>query len=143
MIVEIVERNIAWLQREAPLHAALPAETVPAASDTCEGMLRAEHDGTRYMHIYGTMDLPVSQDGYVHYVTLKDSTGTTRSYHAYSCYESDLLDDTEIRDNGFSLYLDTTEVDPNGMYDITVTTMASDAVYTADFPAQSVTPITP
>jgi len=143
VIVEIVERNIAWLQREAPLHAALPAETVPAASDTCEGMLRAEHDGTRYMHIYGTMDLPASQDGYVHYVTLKDSTGTTRSYHAYSCYESDLLDDTEIRDNGFSLYLDTTEVDPNGIYDITVTTMASDAVYTADFPAQSVTPITP
>lgn len=143
IVVEIVERNIAWLQREAPLHAAMPAEIIPAAAEQCEGTLLAEHDGTRYLHIYGTADVPASEMGYVHYVTLQDADGTQHSYRAYSCYEAELLGDAEIRDNGFSLYLDTAEIDPLAVYDMTVTTVTAEQVYSAVYPAQSITSVTP
>ncbi len=122
VIAEIVERNISWLQREAPLHHALTAEHVPAALDTCEGTLQVINDGTRYLHLFGTMDcLDDAAHAPHYYVTLTDPAGQSSSYLAYSCYEAELLGDDEVKDNGFSLWLDSTAISTEGDYTVTVT----------------------
>lgn len=122
VIAEIVERNISWLQKEAPLHHALKAEHVPAAADTCEGTLQVINDGTRYLHLFGTMDCPDDAAHAPHYyVTLTDASGQSATYLAYSCYEAELLGDDEVKDNGFSLWLDSTAISTEGEYTVTVT----------------------
>ena len=57
VVLEIVERNIDWLQKEAPLHAA-PEVAAPTADGTCVATLYTEQNGN-WLHLYGTAELPV------------------------------------------------------------------------------------
>ncbi|MBP0972450.1 MAG: hypothetical protein J5851_00930 [Oscillospiraceae bacterium] len=103
VVLEIVERNIDWLQKEAPLHAA-PEVAAPTADGTCVATLYTEQNGN-WLHLYGTAELPMDTKTAPHYyVTLQLPDGE-RTYLAYNCYEADLLGDDTVRDNGFSLYL--------------------------------------
>ncbi len=134
VIVEIVERNIAWLQKEAPMHPALPAEQVPASAQECSALLETMNDGTKYIHLYGTTDcVEGSTNAPIHYVTLTDSTGASASYLAYNCYEADLFETETIQDNGYSLYIDSTTLTAGETYTITVTTQTDTGVYSCTF----------
>lgn len=121
VIAEIVERNISWLQKEAPKHHALTAAEVPAADRECDGTLYVVNDGTKYLHLYGTMEFSDAEQAPRYYVTLTDAAGTSTTYLAYNCYEAELLGDDEVRDNGFSLWLDSAFCNTTEPCSITVT----------------------
>ncbi len=115
-ILEIVERNIAWLQKEAPLHSALKAETIPETENSGTAEMFTDRNGT-YLQFYGTVELPENLTSAPEYIfTLKDTTGKISGYRAYNCYESDKLNTEEISDNGWSLYISSAELTENETY---------------------------
>ncbi len=122
VILEIVERNIAWLQKEAPMHSALPAENVPSSDKNGDATLYTDQNGSSLLHIYGTVSLPENlTKAATYYVTITEESGSSASYIAYNCYESDQLEDTEIRDNGYSLYIPTDTLTEGKNYTVNIT----------------------
>ena len=120
-VLEIVERNIAWLQREAPMHSALTADALPTAENSCGGTMYTEKNES-FIHIYGTDDLSDRLTSAPEkYITLTDTNNNTIHYKAYNCYESELLGDTEILDCGYSLYISTSELTENETYTVDLT----------------------
>ncbi len=122
VIIEIVERNIAWLQEKAPVHGAPYAENVPEAEN--DSLMvefpHIEESGVAYVHIYGTIaeELTGTEN---YFVTMTDNSGTEISYLAYHCYEKEKLEDTEIKDNGYSLYIPTPDLSEGQDYHLTLT----------------------
>ena len=122
VVMEIVERNIPWLQREAPMHAAFPTEPLPAPHTWREGTLYTAQTNSAFLQIYGTLSLPEDLDTACDYVvTLTAPDGTETSYLAYHCYESDLLGTEKIGDNGYSLYIPAESLAEGTEYQVTLT----------------------
>ncbi|MBQ4465127.1 MAG: hypothetical protein II916_04115 [Oscillospiraceae bacterium] len=121
VVMEIAERNIAWLQKEAPMHAAPEAEPLPAPHATRQGTLETAQNGAMFLQLYGTLELPDDLHTACDYVvTLTAPDGTAQSYLAYHCYEADLLGEEEIGDNGYSLYIPTENLIPDTAYEVTL-----------------------
>lgn len=121
VVMEIAERNLAWLQKEAPMHPAPDAEPLPEPHVMREGTLFTAQNGSLYLQLYGTLDLPealVTACDYV--VTLTAPDGTEQNFLAYHCYEADLLDEEEIGDNGYSLYIPTECLLPDAEYQVSL-----------------------
>lgn len=127
VIIEIVERNICWLQQEAPVHSAPVINETPSAEKECSGRHNISFDNKKYVHIYGSVDVPESEQSPVYYVTLEDTEGNRISYEAYSCYEAKLLEEDEIKDNGYSVYIPSDSL--CGVYNVTVTAKLPDCAY--------------
>ena len=145
VIMEIVERNIAWLQKEAPMHAAPAVETPEFPENTREGTVCTAQNGSMFLQIYGTLELPEQLPAAADYiVTLTAQDGSTQSYLAYHCYEADLLEEDAIGDNGYSLYVPTENLIPDADYDVTLTLRAGNvsAGYTLGTVAYSTQPVT-
>ena len=122
VVMEIVERNIPWLQKEAPMHAAPQTEPLPEPHITREGTLYTAQTNSMFLQIYGTLSLPENLDTACDYVvTLTDPSGNAVSYLAYHCYEADLLDTDTIGDNGYSLYIPAETLEPDTDYTVTLT----------------------
>ena len=120
VVLEIVERNLAWLQQEAPLHAAPAVETVPQAADTCSASLCSEQNG-RFLQLYGSIAFPeMPEQAADYYITLTGADGVSHSYLAYHCYEAKKFGESEILDNGYSLYIPLTDLTPQS-YAVTLT----------------------
>ncbi len=129
VILEIVERNIAWLQEKAPAHGAPYAENVPEAYSDSPALATAhiESFGSAYVHVYGTIEIPEELTGTENYfVTLTDDSGTKIPYLAYHCYEKEKLEDTKVRDNGYSLYIPTPDLSEGQDYHLTLTVQGND-----------------
>ena len=121
VVMEIVERNIAWLQKEAPMHPALPAEKPEPPRMTGTGSVYTAQNGTMFLQIYGTLELPETLRTTGDYVvTLTAPDGTEQSYLAYHCYEADLLEEDTIGDNGFSLFVPTENLIPDAAYQVSL-----------------------
>ncbi len=122
VVMEIAERNIAWLQKEAPMHAAPEAEPLPSPHAMRSGTLHTAQNGSLYFQLYGTLDLPDDLNTACDYVvTLTAPDGTAQSYLAYHCYEADLLGEEEIGDNGYSLFIPTENLTPDTAYQVSLT----------------------
>lgn len=125
VVMEIVERNIPWLQKEAPMHAAIPAEPLPTPHAYRSGTLFTAQTNSAFLQIYGTLDLPEGLDVTSDYVvTLTDPAGNTASYLAYHCYEADLLEEEMIGDNGYSLYIPAESLVQGTEYSVSLTIRA-------------------
>lgn len=121
VVMEIAERNIAWLQKEAPMHPAPAAEPLPEPHVMREGTLNTAQNGSQYLQIYGTLDLPEDLDTACDYVvTLTAPDGTEQSWLAYHCFEADLLGEEEIGDNGYSLCLPSESLLPDAEYRVSL-----------------------
>ena len=122
VVMEIVERNIPWLQKEAPMHAAIPAEPLPEPHTYRGGTLYTAQTNSAFLQIYGTLELPEDLDTTSDYVvTLTAPDGSSTSYLAYHCYEADLLEEDTIRDNGYSLYIPAETLVPGAEYKVSLT----------------------
>ncbi len=119
VILEIVERNIAWLQKEAPVHSAVKADFVPEADEQGSAECFIDRETSPYIQFYGTVQLPENLKTAPEYIfTLTNSTGQVYAYQAYHCYEADKLNSSEILDNGWSLYISETELQQGEDYQI-------------------------
>jgi len=128
VILEIVERNIAWLQKEAPLHGALKAESVPQADSSGSAEMFAEMNGSAYLQLYGTVQLPENLRTAPEYIlTLTDKNHNQLSYRAYHCYEADKLESEQILDNGWSLYIPSEDLDETMQYTAKLTVILPDS----------------
>lgn len=132
VILEIVERNIAWLQKEAPMHEALLiddvflGETVPQGTSVGEATLYTDQNGASLLQLYGTVELPDDlQEAPTYFVTVKDRSGVGRTYQAYNCFEADKLGEEIIQDNGYSLYIPTESLVAGEMYEVYITAEAA------------------
>ena len=84
-----------------------------------QGTLQTAQNGSMYLQIYGTLELPEGLDTACDYVvTLTAPDGTAQSYLAYHCYESDLLGEETIGDNGYSLYIPAEDLLPETAYQV-------------------------
>ena len=129
-VLEIVERNIPWLCREAPKHAAPVADAVPESTGTIEATIVTEESG-QFFHLCGTADLPADQAiAPVYYVTLTDPDGAAQTRIAYDCFECDLLGIETIGDNGWSLYFPSETLAPDTPYTVTLTADLGGSVLT-------------
>ncbi len=121
VVLEIVERNIAWLQKEAPMHTALKAASVPQTDAQGKANYFTDKNGSQYLQFYGTAELPENCTSAPEYIlTLTDDSGNAFSYRAYNCYEADKLESETILDNGWSLYVPTAELSEQN-YHLTLT----------------------
>ena len=132
VILEIVERNIAWLQKEAPMHSALKADSVPEADSQGNAEYFTDQNGATYLQFYGTAELPEGlADAPEYFFTLTDASGTALSYRAYNCYEADKLQSEEILDNGWSLYIPTADLTEQS-YHLTLTVQFPESCFACD-----------
>ncbi|MDE6731145.1 MAG: hypothetical protein K2J71_10285 [Oscillospiraceae bacterium] len=133
VIAEIVERNIAWLQREAPMHSAIQVdpESVPASLASFVPLTECYTDQNgSFLQIYGSVTLPGDlTTAPEYYITLTDKDGEKISYKAYNCYESEKLGTETIQDNGYSLYIPVTDLQENTTYNVDLTVQLPDIVY--------------
>lgn len=128
-VLEIVERNIAWLQKEAPIHPALAAEEVPVTEGTAHPAKVHILQNGELIQFFGTLDLPAGLTEAPEYsFTLHRSDGSS-SYLAYHCCESDKLKLDAIGDNGFSLYISAEECQWDSLT-LTAKTQQGDILYT-------------
>lgn len=122
VVMEIVERNIPWLQKEAPMHAAIPAEPLPEPHASRGGTLYTAQTNSAFLQLYGTLELPEDLNTTSDYVvTLTAPDGSSASYLAYHCYEADLLKTDTIGDNGYSLYIPAESLIPGTEYSVSMT----------------------
>ncbi len=132
VILEIVERNIAWLQKEAPMHSALKADSVPEADAQGSAEYFTDKNGSAYLQFYGTAELPETLASAPEYIfTLTDDSGNMLSYRAYNCYEADKFESEEILDNGWSLYVPTAELTEQN-YHLTLTVKLPETCLTCE-----------
>lgn len=130
VVLEIVERNIAWLQKEAPVHSALSVTSVPEAQTQGKAELFTNQSYADYLHCYGTVELPENLETAPDYFfTLTDSSGNILSYQAYNCYEADLMNTEEILDNGYSLYIPTSDLQSQEVYQAVLTVQLPDTCF--------------
>lgn len=133
VIAEIVERNIAWLQREAPMHGAIQVdpESVPESLASFVPLTECYTDQNgSFLQIYGSVTLPGDVTTAPEYfVTLVNKDGEKISYKAYNCYESEKLGREEIQDNGYSLYISVADLQEDMAYDAYLTVKLPDIVY--------------
>ena len=133
VILEIVERNIAWLQKEAPLHSALKAESVPQTETSGSAEMFTKMNGSAYLQLYGTVQLPETLRTAPEYiVTLTDKNQNPLSYRAYNCYEADKLESEQILDNGWSLYIPTADLDQTMQYTAKLTVILPDSCFSCE-----------
>ncbi len=130
VVLEIVERNIDWLEKKAPVLYAEEIKQVPQASDTCSASVFTSDENNPFFHIYGEIDIPTDRnEAPVYYVTLTDEKNQSRTFKAYNCCEADLLGKDTVGDNGYSLYIPVDDLD--GEYSVTVTASFSGHTYSA------------
>ncbi|MBR1529073.1 MAG: hypothetical protein IJ642_07205 [Oscillospiraceae bacterium] len=128
VILEIVERNIAWLQKEAPVHSALKADSVPQTDVSGSAEMFAKPNGSSYLQLYGTAELPENLETAPEYiVTLTDQDQNQLSYRAYNCYEADKLESDQILDNGWSLYIPAADLEESANYTVSLTIILPDS----------------
>ncbi len=140
VVTEIAERNIAWLQKEAPMHAAPAAEPLPEPHVRKPGTVYTAQNGAMYLQIYGTLELPEDLDTACDYVvTLTAPDGAQQHYLAYHCYESDLLGEEEIGDNGYSLYVPTENLVQDTDYQVSLSFRAPRQIIGYDLGTVSLT----
>ena len=121
VVMEIVERNIPWLQKEAPMHAAIATEPLPPPHTYREGTLNTAQTSSMFLQIYGTLSLPEDLETTSDYVvTLTAPDGSSSSYLAYHCYEADLFGEDSIKDNGYSLYIPAEDLVPGVEYQVSL-----------------------
>lgn len=133
VILEIVERNIAWLQKEAPMHEAPFAEAVPQATSDGVATLYTDQNGASLFQLYGTVELPQDlTEAPTYYVTVTDRFGVSHSYLAYNCFEADKLGAEMIQDNGYSLYIPTDLLFSGESYAVTLTVEAGSLCMTCN-----------
>ena len=85
-----------------------------------------------YVHVFGAFDIPKTLTGMEHYfVTMTDDSGKSISYLAYHCYEKDKIseDAANCKDNGYSLYIPTPDLDSGQHYSLTLTIQGNDFCY--------------
>lgn len=110
LICEIVERNLPQYLQYAPVLPAMTAEDIPVGTSftvvadhqkqpVAPTIYATEESG--YLHIYGTYHDALSDSDAV-YCQVGDQI-----YHAFPCYEAELMTESKVLDNGFSLYLPT------------------------------------
>lgn len=103
LIIEIVERNIANLQKYAPLMPAPVVNSLDIKNLTvCPDITIEQQQSGNYIHIFGELDDDFfTSDNAEIFVT---ANGTT--YRAFNAFEDELLNRSgETSDNGFSLYI--------------------------------------
>lgn len=133
VILEIVERNIAWMQKEAPMHGALKADSVPEADSQGSADMFTDQNGSTYLQLYGTAELPENLTSAPEYlVTLTDDSGNALSYRAYNCYEADKLESETILDNGWSLYIPLSDLTEQQNYHAMLTISLPDCCISCD-----------
>lgn len=133
VVMEIVERNISWIQKEAPMHGAIQvnSDSVPLATASVVPPAECYTDvNGSFLHIYGTVWLPETVTLAPEYiVTLVNSSGDIMSYKAYHCYEADKLGQDAIQDNGYSLYIPVSDLQENACYEAYITIAFPNIVY--------------
>lgn len=133
VVMEIVERNISWIQKEAPMHGAIQvnSDSVPLATASVVPPAECYTDvNGSFLHIYGTVWLPETVTLAPEYiVTLVNSSGDIMSYKAYHCYEADKLGQDAIQDNGYSLYIPVSDLQENACYEAYMTIVFPNIVY--------------
>ena len=133
VILEIVQRNIAWLQKEAPLHSAMKADAVPQTENTGSAQMFAKPNGSAYLQLYGTVQLPETLRTAPEYIiTLTDENQNQISYYAYNCYEADKLESEQILDNGWSLYIPTADLNAAMQYTAKLTVILPDTCFSCE-----------
>lgn len=133
VIMEIVERNISWIQKEAPMHGAIQvnSDSVPLSMASFSPFTECYTDvNGSFLHVYGTIDLPDDLKTAPEYiVTLESPSGDSISYKAYHCYEADKLGQEDIQDNGYSLYIPVSDLQEGVSYEAHITIVSPDIVY--------------
>ncbi|MBD5142870.1 MAG: hypothetical protein HDT22_04565 [Ruminococcus sp.] len=133
VIMEIVERNISWIQKEAPMHSAIQvdSDSVPLSMASFSPLAECNTDvNGSFLHIYGTIGLTDNLKTVPEYiVTLKNPSGDRISYKAYHCYEADKLGQETIQDNGYSLYIPVSNLQEDVSYEAHMTIVFPDIVY--------------
>ncbi|MDE6657581.1 MAG: hypothetical protein K2J88_03230 [Oscillospiraceae bacterium] len=132
VIMEIVERNISWIQKEAPMHSAIQvdSDSVPLSMVSFAPLTECYTDvNGSFLHIYGTIvglfeEETTFAPEYI--ITLVSPSGDRISYKAYHCYESEKLGQNAIQDNGYSLYIPVSELRENVSYEAHMTIVFSD-----------------
>lgn len=133
VIYEIVQRNLANIISYAPV---MPAEkiAVPAfvtGDSGCVRLLSEPHDNL--LHIYGEIDESLLAADSTLSILLTDASGSQSTYRCFPISESSMYDDGVVRDNGFSCYLDQSNL-AAGSYQIAVCvqTNGKTIAYSAD-----------
>lgn len=132
VIAEIVERNIAWLQREAPMHGAIRVapESVPESLASFVPLAECHIDQNgSFLQIYGSVALPEDLAAAPKYFVTLVNEEKKISYKAYNCYESEKLGTEEIQDNGYSLYIPASDLQKDIIYQAYLTVQLPDIVY--------------
>ncbi len=118
VIYELVERNLPYLLQYAPKmpapSAETPSQTVQEQTDAL--LLHIRADGA-YVHLYGTYDDRYIQNDRI-LVTVTQENGEAASYEAFPCHEAELLGDTSVKNNGFSLYLPADALQDNAVISV-------------------------
>lgn len=115
VIIEIVERNLGNLLKQAPIMEASLVD-IPEASEKLNGIKATleTNEAGGMTHIYGVLpEECFSGDGHRIIVEAHDE-----AYEAFTCFENELLYENEYSSRGFSLYIPKEKENP--IYNVTV-----------------------
>jgi len=132
VVVQTSESEIENLQGNAPIHGAPYAEDMPEFAEEVPELATAyiEEVSGVFVHVWGAIICPKTLTGMEnYYVTIKDNDGKEISYLSYHCYEKDKFKDTQIRDNGYSMYIPTPDLSPEQRYELTLTVQGKNFCY--------------
>ena len=116
-ILEIVERNLENITEKAPFMPAparnldISAAVEPSSENSC---FISEKNGL--VKIYGRLDEKYFSDNSDIYITLENENSVL-CFEAFPIYESELLNDENQSDYGYSLYIDPSVIN-SGQYSI-------------------------
>ena len=117
VIYEMVQRNLENIISFAPVMPAKIQDFVFANCEDAEGKSEAfmREKSETLIHIYGTVNEEYIEDDSRIYVKLRCESGAEFIFRCFNIYEKDLYEDSICRDNGYSVYIDSTVLPSESM----------------------------